>query len=412
MVLKFWSIRENFMEEKSVLNMNVEDKIVDDAMDAVSDKMIPVTAFFGKMLGIISKETFWSIIKVDLLHRNLVANTANLYMNYQNNLVLRENQYTLDSINTQISELKKIIMEQADIEKRENFARDMIFNMNKFSRKLSESKDNVYIALESRILLSVIKANEISTSTFSQISDKEYFDSTLEGLQKMSACISDEESKCLEGFLTAYEIASELIEKVSGLENVKVLNGPETLKTAGKKNVPEILQIEPELHEEIESPSPNLSRYSNILRNYISDVNELDSLFEKFFSAKKEYELNTIESGFTSLIIDAMEKEKKYTDFTNATDECLKAINLYLDKHPEIQTHYSKLSYDENKKECKTIDCNALMTDCQEKLKRENEKLDEYYQKEKKLIELKKEAVSAENASKTKKKGFWLFGKK
>lgn len=34
------------MEEKSVLNMDAEDKIVDDAMDNVSDKMVPVAAFF------------------------------------------------------------------------------------------------------------------------------------------------------------------------------------------------------------------------------------------------------------------------------------------------------------------------------------------------------------------------------
>ena len=110
----------------------------------------------------------------------------------------------------------------------------MIFNMNKFSKKLSESKDNVYIALESRILLSIIKANEISTSTFSQISDKEYFDLTLEGLQKLADGISEDESKSLDGFLLVYEYAKGMLEKVSGMENVKVLNCPGELKRVEK----------------------------------------------------------------------------------------------------------------------------------------------------------------------------------
>lgn len=55
-----------------------------------------------------------------------------------------------------------------------------------------------------------------------------------EGLQKLADGISEDESKSLDGFLLVYEYAKGMLEKVSGMENVKVLNCPGELKRVEK----------------------------------------------------------------------------------------------------------------------------------------------------------------------------------
>ena len=89
-------------------------------------------------MGGISSDDFWGLIQTDLQRKNLYVNATNLHVNYSNNLLLRgqlsltqESVSQLSLINEQLSQLNEIIAKKTSQEERENFARELIYNIKK-----------------------------------------------------------------------------------------------------------------------------------------------------------------------------------------------------------------------------------------------------------------------------------------
>lgn len=71
--------------------------------------------------------------------KNLYVNATNLHVNYSNNLLLRgqlsltqKSVSQLSLINEQLSQLNEIIAKKTSQEERENFARELIYNIKKW----------------------------------------------------------------------------------------------------------------------------------------------------------------------------------------------------------------------------------------------------------------------------------------
>lgn len=166
-------------------------------------------------MGGISSDDFWGLIQTDLQRKNLYVNATNLHVNYSNNLLLRgqlsltqESVSQLSLINEQLSQLNEIIAKKTSQEERENFARELIYNIKKVDSALAVNTDKTFVSFEARSLIYLIESNHISTASFTQIQDKEYFEEILNNLKQKADDISPEDQKDLEGFFFNLSICS------------------------------------------------------------------------------------------------------------------------------------------------------------------------------------------------------------
>ena len=394
--------------------MSVESSIVKSAESITENNTVPVVAFFGNMIGAISEFQFWNILQLDLQRKNLAVNNANLYLNYQNNLLFKQNlkllenaNFQLNTISNQIVELKNLLIEQASNEQRENQAKELIFNINKMLSNLAKSSDDVYIALEAKMLLKLIESNNITTASFTQISDKEYFDEILGKLKNNTKKISKESDEEIDSFVLVYNYLAELITSESSLNNIQVINLPENYNFSKPVEIPKILDLEEELNTEINSGYKDLSLCSVKLKNFMSDGTDLKTVFEQFYKEKKEYQIYLIRHKYDAIISDQLKSSLQYTECVEKIKFCQKAINEFLEKHTEIQNDFPKIDFKE--KVPKIFDCNSLFSDCNYEMKKEEEQLDTYY---KDAIEKINQKASIPDPQKNKKKKWGFFWKK
>lgn len=405
--------RTGVLSKKEVY-MSVESSIVKSAESITENNAVPVVAFFGNMIGAISEFQFWNILQLDLQRKNLAVNNANLYLNYQNNLLFKQNlkllenaNFQLNTISNQIVELKNLLIEQASNEQRENQAKELIFNINKMLSNLAKSSDDVYIALEAKMLLKLIESNNITTASFTQISDKEYFDEILGKLKNNTKEISKESDEEIDSFVLVYNYLAELITSESSLNNIQVINFPENYNFSKPVEIPKILDLEEELKTEINSGYKDLSLFSVKLKNFMSDGTDLKTVFEQFYKEKKEYQIYLIRHKYDSIISAQLKSSLQYTECVEKIKFCQKAINEFLEKHTEIQNDFPKIDF--KKKVPKIFDCNSLFSDCNYEMKKEEEQLDTYY---KDAIEKINQKASIPDPQKNKKKKWGFFWKK
>lgn len=218
--------------------MSQIDDLVLKTNKVTSNNRLPAMAFWMNAFGSVSNLELWNILQTDLLHKNLYVNKTNLYLNYHNNAILKAQTFQLDNINSQLQELKNIIVSQASNEERENHARELIYNIRKFNDSLAESSDKIYISYEATALLEMIKQHEISTASFPQIADKEYFDSLFSELKQKSDGISEDEKLELEGFVSVYMYTLELIKEFEKLHRIKLIHFPESVESVEKPELP------------------------------------------------------------------------------------------------------------------------------------------------------------------------------
>lgn len=342
----------------------------------LNNNFVPSFALGMSLFGGLSSTDFWGIIQTDLQEKNISVNTANFEINVNNNLLLKESNSLLYSINTQLGQLNDIIARKANNEERENFAREIIYNINKMSNSLDSNKDNSYIAYEAKSLLSIIENNNITTATFTQISDKEYFEKIVEKLKIKSTVLSDSEKNDLDGFTAIYSLAVSLLEEAQKKRIIKVHNIQNDFVIPEKPVKDEILDCEEEIEHEVESDSFNLVFYSPHLRKYIQTTEELPDFFEKFFQIKKEYTLNFWKYNWFLSIQNLIEKRETFVELESKINCCIMLIDKYLEDHPDLLRDFPKLSLAEV---IDSYDSKRLNDKYQEALKREESLLQKYY---------------------------------
>ena len=353
---------------------------------------------------------FWSRIQADIQERNLQVNTENLYLNYQNNWLLQQQTQQLDcqtrqlnSIEAQLQELQNIINSKYDDDKRENFSREVIYNIKKMSDSLANYEDNVFIFFEATSLLEIIRQNEISTTSFTQIQDKEYFDKILVNLESKAKDISENDKNDLENFISLYLYARELEKEVSDLkqERIELVNFPENLEEIGeveKPKMPEILEIKEELEYEIENQGENFSIFSKNITKFIKSPSKLQEFFEEFFKTKKNYEKEMLHYNYIgtlkSFYEDSLKKKDKGEELFRKLEFSIHAVNKYLENHSDLEKYYPKISDEKLRKAKFIIDFNeakkSYYDDFLQKTKNLEESLDNYYLKEIELFKQKR----------------------
>ena len=353
---------------------------------------------------------FWSRIQADIQERNLQVNTENLYLNYQNNWLLQQQTQQLDcqtrqlnSIEAQLQELQNIINSKYDDDKRENFSREVIYNIKKMSDSLANYEDNVFIFFEATSLLEIIRQNEISTTSFTQIQDKEYFDKILVNLESKAKDISENDKNDLENFISLYLYARELEKEVSDLkqERIELVNFPENLEEIGeveKPKIPEILEIKEELEYEIENQGENFSIFSKNITKFIKSPSKLQEFFEEFFKTKKNYEKEMLHYNYIgtlkSFYEDSLKKKDKGEELFRKLEFSIHAVNKYLENHSDLEKYYPKISDEKLRKAKFIIDFNeakkSYYDDFLQKTKNLEESLDNYYLKEIELFKQKR----------------------
>ena len=374
----------------------------------LKNNILPGMAVGAHIFGGISDLEFWSIIQTDIQEKNLRVNTANMYLNYQNNAILQHQSLQLDSIGEQLKELRDIINSKTADAERENFARDLIYNIKKMCDSLSAYEDKSFVFFEATSLLEMINQNEISTTSFTQILDKEYFDKILADLETKAKNISDEEKSDFENFILLYLYARELEKEVSDLkqEHIELINFPKKIEEVCeviKPKLPEILEIEEELEYEIENKGTSLSIFSKLITKYIKSPSELHELFEKFFEEKKNYEKEMLYYSYSeslkSFYVNSLKRyENSLNIKKNKNDEILKkwnfsihAVNKYLENHSDFEKYYPKISQKEISETNIVIDFHEAKNSYYEEFLRKTKNLEEslnaYYLKENELLE-------------------------
>lgn len=309
--------------------------------------LLPSVAFFGKLTGTLSSDECFNLIQTDLLADNLEANNEILSVTNQNSRMLQKNSYFMEIINNQLTEanhqlyeinyklsgISQLLESQINNEQYRNEALENIYKIKKITDDLETKSDKIAIAIRAYTLLQIIYNNNITTSTFNTISDKQYFDSVVESLETKISSLSDEGQKEIEGFIKVYSYTQELITKLEDARNIKVINLPE--------NISEI----PECFNE-------------------------DTLEEK---------INKIKYSSNKSLLESINYEKIYSELIGKYRICETVINKYLNEHPDLLEEYSLLNYIE--KETEIVDYNYVIERCNLFIKYEKEK----YEKE--LIE-------------------------
>ena len=309
----------------------------------------------------------------------------------------------MNSIEAQLQELQNIINSKYDDDKRENFSREVIYNIKKMSDSLANYEDNVFIFFEATSLLEIIRQNEISTTSFTQIQDKEYFDKILVNLESKAKDISENDKNDLENFISLYLYARELEKEVSDLkqERIELVNFPENLEEIGeveKPKMPEILEIKEELEYEIENQGENFSIFSKNITKFIKSPSKLQEFFEEFFKTKKNYEKEMLHYNYIgtlkSFYEDSLKKKDKGEELFRKLEFSIHAVNKYLENHSDLEKYYPKISDEKLRKAKFIIDFNeakkSYYDDFLQKTKNLEESLDNYYLKEIELFKQKR----------------------
>lgn len=398
--------------------MNADDitTAVGTANQNISDNSVPAYAVGMSLIGGLSSTDFWGIIQTDLQRKNLVVNTANLQVNYSNNLLMREqlalaheSASQLYSINNQLSQLNEIIAKKASLDERENFARELIYNIKKMDSALSANNDKSFVSFEAKSLIYLIDSNHISTASFTQIQDKEYFEEILNNLKKKADDISPEDQKDLEGFVSIYTYGLSLIDEYKAVRHLKAINVPEGFEVIEEepKRDP-ILDCQKEFEDEIDNQYKMLGMFSNNLRNYISSTDQLPEFFEKFFKAKKDYTLNYLKWAKYKDLMDAYVNQDRMSGVASKIQCCSELINKYLDMHPDLIKDYPKISID---MATETIDYNEITKDFEPKYQSEEKELNDYYADITNRLQNRAQMINPKGNSSGKKKGLFSFFK-
>ncbi len=104
--------------------------------------------------------------------------------------------------------------------------RDFIFEIKKADEDLSQESDKKYMALEAETLLEFINQYGISTHSFNQIQDKEYFSKIIENLQKKVSAVSESDRAEANKFVAYYFYIWDLILEREKLEYIKITHVP------------------------------------------------------------------------------------------------------------------------------------------------------------------------------------------
>ncbi len=315
----------------------------------MSDNVLPAFAFLGKMTNTITNNDFWGILQTDLQSKILVSNEENVRLNYKKTNLLHQsiylqeeiiNQLTfnnnqLEIINSQLSQLNYMISSKIHSEECEKISREVIYNIKKIDEQLEHEKDRIFVAIQANFLLKMIEINQISTASFNQISDKEYFDTVIKSVISKIEQLTDEEKKEIEGFLDVYTYAIDLREQLKSTKNEKVINRTESL-------------------HRMEKPANG-----NTLEDKIKEI---------------EY-LNNVR------LFESIDNENKYNELIQKYKICETVINLYLEKHPLLQEDYPILNYEETEPEI--VDYNYILERCNSFIESEKVRYIEKQNKEK-----------------------------
>lgn len=350
----------------------------------ITNNFVPSFALGMNLLGAIDSTDFYGIIQNDLQRKNLYVNATNLHIDYSNNLLLREqlslaqeSTSQLFSINNQLCQLNEIIAKKASQEERENFARELIYNIKKIDSALAANSDKSFVSFEAKSLIYLIESNHISTASFTQIQDKEYFEEILDKLKQKAEDISLEEQKDLESFVSIYQYGLLLIEEYKAERHLKAINVPDNFEVIKDEPIYDpILNCEEEFEDEIDNQFKTLGMFSNNLRNYITSTDQLQEFFEKFFQIKKDYVLNHLRWSMYKELYDAYTNQDKMSDVSSKIQCCIALIDKYLDMHPDLIKDYPKITIDMG---IENIDYNEITKDFELKYQKKEKELDDYY---------------------------------
>ncbi|MCI6663332.1 MAG: hypothetical protein MSL09_03825 [Spirochaetia bacterium] len=346
--------------------------------------------------------------------KNLYVNATNLHVNYSNNLLLRgqlsltqESVSQLSLINEQLSQLNEIIAKKTSQEERENFTRELIYNIKKVDSALAVNTDKTFVSFEARSLIYLIESNHISTASFTQIQDKEYFEEILNNLKQKADDISPEDQKDLEGFFSIYQYALSLIDEYKAERHFKAVNVPDNFDMVKEEPICDpILNCEKEFEDEIDNKYTTLSMFSKNLRSYISSTEQLPDFFDKYFQIKKDYELNHLKWFMYKALIDAHTNQDKLDNIVLKIQCCTSLINKYLDMHPDLKKDYPKIPFDV---ETENIDFNEITKEYELKYQKKERELNDYYNT---IVNRLNNKLQNNDISKKKKRGFSFFKKK
>ena len=306
----------------------------------MSNNVLPAFAFLGKMTNTITNNDFWGILQTDLQSKILVSNEENVSLNYKKTNLLHQSIYLqeeiinqlafnnnqLEIINSQLSQLNYMISSKIHSEECEKISREVIYNIKKIDEQLEHEKDRIFVAIQANFLLKMIEINQISTASFNQISDKEYFDTVIKSVISKIEQLTNEEKTEIEGFLDVYTYAIDLREQLKSTKNEKVINRPESL-------------------HRMEKPANN-----NTLEAKIKEIVYLNN----------------------SRLFESIDNENKYNELIQKYKICETVINMYLEKHPLLQEDYPILNYEETEPEI--VDYNYILERCNSFIETEKKK--------------------------------------
>jgi len=130
------------------------------------------------------------------------------------------------TIEKRLQELTILIAEKTDIETRENLARELIFNIKESDEYLEKEEDKFFIASEAQKLLKLIENYNLTTQTYSQIQDKEYFSKVYGSIKAKAFYLSSKEQEELSVFKETYSMAQKLLSEYAAKEKKIVINVP------------------------------------------------------------------------------------------------------------------------------------------------------------------------------------------
>lgn len=306
----------------------------------MSDNILPAFAFLGKMTNTITNNDFWGILQTDLQSKILVSNEENVSLNYKKINLLHQSIYLqeeitnqlsfnnnqLEIINSQLSELNYMISSKIYSEECEKISREVIYNIKKIDEQLEQETDKIFVAIQANFLLRMIESNQISTASFNQFSDKEYFDTVIKSVISKIEQLTNEEKTEIEGFLDVYTYAIDLREQLKSTKNEKVINKPDII-------------------QRMEKPANN-----NTLEDKIKEIQYLNN----------------------SRLFESIDNENKYNELIQKYRICETVINIYLEKHPLLKEDYPVLHYEET--EAEIVDYNYIMERCNSFIETEKKK--------------------------------------
>ena len=343
---------------------------------------------------------------LDIQQRNLDISKLNLFVNYQMgnrlNALTEKIDSNISDLNFKLQKLSDCIERKEAKEEYEDFAREIIFNFNNADEYLSTKSDRLFIALEAKKLLLLLDSNNINTQAFTQIQDKEYFSKVRANLLKKFNSITNEEKEEIDNFSQMYFYTLNLIGDLNSSENIKIENFPDDFVFIGMPEKPMLLAVEDELNEEIKSPYMQLGLATPNLRRYISEGDELPTIFEDFYQSKKNYEMQCEEYNFSERIRDLKARESKYLETLSNALFCQEVINDYLHSHSEFLEIYPTIQFSHPSTEI--LNYEELLAEHKSAMQRVKENLAAYYANYKVILDKKMSGELFQENEKLKKK--------